>query len=192
MLLGVAHAQEPEEDGTRLEIPATRARLASTLDFSAGASQDPQQTKPPGADQSPDIDAPQPKTDALAPVNPNPNDTIGKQPKRILWIIPNYRAVSANTYLPRQGVKEKFWLATQETFDYSNFILVGMLSGQALGANSQPSFGDGWSGYGKYYWHSFADGALENYMVEAVAPSLTKEDPRYYTLGKGGFFKRTG
>ena len=152
----------------------------------------PQQAEPPGADKSPDIDAPKPKTDALAPVNRNPNDTIGKQPKRILWIIPNYRAVSANTYLPPQSVKEKFWLATQETFDYSNFILVGMLSGQSLGANSQPSFGDGWSGYGKYYWHSFADGALENYMVEAVAPSLTKQDPRYYTLGKGGFFKRTG
>lgn len=61
-----------------------------------------------------------------------------------------------------------------------------------MAANSQPSFGQSGSGYGKYYWHSFADGALENYMVEAIAPSLTKQDPRYYTLGKGGFFKRTG
>jgi hypothetical protein len=33
---------------------------------------------------------------------------------------------------------------------------------------------------------------LENYMVEAIVPVLTKEDPRYYTLGKGGFIKRTG
>jgi hypothetical protein len=29
-------------------------------------------------------------------------------------------------------------------------------------------------------------------MVEAFVPTVTKEDPRYYTLGRGGFFKRTG
>ena len=29
-------------------------------------------------------------------------------------------------------------------------------------------------------------------MTEAIVPAATKEDPRYYTLGKGGFFKRTG
>ncbi len=39
---------------------------------------------------------------------------------------------------------------------------------------------------------TFADGALENYMVEAIAPALPKGGPRYYTLGKSGFIKRTG
>jgi hypothetical protein len=29
-------------------------------------------------------------------------------------------------------------------------------------------------------------------MTEAVVPVATKEDPRYYTMGKGGFVKRTG
>jgi hypothetical protein len=29
-------------------------------------------------------------------------------------------------------------------------------------------------------------------MTEAIVPAATKEDPRYYTLGKGGFIKRTG
>ena len=29
-------------------------------------------------------------------------------------------------------------------------------------------------------------------MVEFVVPAVTHEDPRYYTLGHGGFFKRTG
>ncbi len=29
-------------------------------------------------------------------------------------------------------------------------------------------------------------------MAEALVPAVTKEDPRYYTLGKGGFVKRTG
>lgn len=121
-----------------------------------------------------------------------PSDQIGKQPKRILGIIPNYRAVSADTHLPPLRFKEKFWLATQDTFDYSDFIFVGGLAGIALAQNSQPSFGQGASGYGQYYWHIFVDGAIENYMTEAIVPAATHEDPRYYTMGHGGFFKRTG
>jgi hypothetical protein len=122
----------------------------------------------------------------------NPSDQIGQQPKRILGIIPNYRAVSANTHLPPLDLKQKFWLATQDTFDYSDFIFVGGLAGISFAQNSEPSFGRGAAGYGRYYWRIFLDGAVENYMTEAIVPSLTREDPRYYTLGKGGFFKRTG
>lgn len=122
----------------------------------------------------------------------NPDDQTGKQPKRILWVVPNYRAVSVNAKLPPLSFKQKFWLATQDSFDYSNFIFVGMLSGVSMAETSQPDFGQGAAGYGRYYWHIFVDTADGNYMTEAIVPSLTKEDPRYYTLGHGGFFKRTG
>jgi hypothetical protein len=122
----------------------------------------------------------------------NPNDQYGKQPKRILWVVPNYRAVSANTHLPPLSLKSKFWLATQDSFDYSAFIFVGGLAGIAMANNSEPSFKQGAAGYGRYYWHLFVDGAIENYMTEAIVPAVTKEDPRYYTMGKGGFIKRTG
>ena len=145
-------------------------------------------------EEAPGPKAPMPQTSPRAQTPPVPaeDDSEGKQPKRILWIIPNYRAVGANTYLPPLSLNGKFWLATQDTFDYSNFISVGILSGEAMATKSQPDFRQGAAGYGRYYWHTFADGALENYMVEAIVPTLTKEDPRYYTLGKGGFFKRTG
>ena len=127
------------------------------------------------------------------PANPsNPDDQYGKQPKRILWVIPNYRAVSANTHLPPLSFKNKFWLATQDTFDYSDFIFVAGLAGISMANKSQPSFKQGAAGYGRYYWHLFVDGAIENYMTEAIVPAATKEDPRYYTMGKGGFIKRTG
>ena len=146
-------------------------------------------TKDSSCHMAPVSQPPQPtRTDQTSAVE----DSIGKQPKRILWIIPNYRAVSANTYLPPLSLKGKFWLATQDTFDYSSFISVGILSGVAMASNSEPTFGQGAAGYGRYYWHTFADGGIENYMVEAIVPALTKEDPRYYTLGKGGFIKRTG
>lgn len=120
------------------------------------------------------------------------DEDYGKQNKRILWVIPNYRAVSANTHLPPLSFKGELWLATQDTFDYSNFIFVGVLAGIDMAGKSQPTFGQGAEGLGKYYWHVFVDGAIENYMTEAIIPVATKENPRYYTMGKGGFFKRTG
>jgi hypothetical protein len=94
--------------------------------------------------------------------------------------------------LPPQTFKQKFWLATQDSFDYSNFIFVGMLSGFSMAQKSEPAFGQGGRGYGRYYWHIFVDTASGNYMSEAIVPTLTREDSRYYTLGKGGFVKRTG
>src|ERR1700690_1994484 len=122
----------------------------------------------------------------------NPNDQFGKQPKRILWVIPNSRAVSANTHLPPLSFKGELWLATQDAFDYSYFILVGGLAGIDMAGKSQPAFGQGAEGFGKYYWHNFVGGGIENYMTEAIVPVATREDPRYYTMGKGGLVKRTG
>jgi hypothetical protein len=115
-----------------------------------------------------------------------------KQSKRILWIFPNYRAVSADTQLPPLSLKDKFWLATQDSFDYSSFVTAGMLAGSSQANKSYPEFGQGAKGYGRYFWHAVADQAVGNYLTEAVVPAVTHEDPRYYTLGHGGFFKRTG
>lgn len=115
----------------------------------------------------------------------------GKQTKRILFIVPNFRAVSVNTKLPPESVKEKLLGATQDSFDYSAFIWAGMLAGVAQAQDSYPEFGQGASGYGQYYWHTFVDQAQENYWVEFVLPAALRQDPRYYTLGHGGIIKRT-
>jgi hypothetical protein len=187
-MLGPAYvrAQEP----TSVLEQSREDTLQLGLDDVSLLGQDPQQAKTTTDGKSSLPDGSTPK---MNPADPNTrDDQQGKQPKRILWIIPNYRAVSANTYLPPLSFKDKLWLATEDTFDYSDFIFVGGLAGISLAQNSQPSFGQGGAGYGRYYWHIFVDGAIENYMAEAIVPAVTKEDPRYYTLGKGGFFKRTG
>lgn len=116
----------------------------------------------------------------------------GKQTKRILFIIPNFRAVSVNTKLPPESVKEKFLGATQDSFDYSAFVWAGALAGVSMAQDSYPEFGQGAEGYGHYYWHTFVDQAQENYWVEFVFPAALRQDPRYYTLGHGNIFKRTG
>jgi hypothetical protein len=115
-----------------------------------------------------------------------------KQSKRIPWIFPNYRTVNANTQLPPLSLKDKFWLATRDSFDYSSFVSAGMTAGVSQANKSYPEFGQGAEGYGRYYWHAVADQEVGNYLTEAIVPVATHEDPRYYTLGHGGFIKRTG
>lgn len=115
----------------------------------------------------------------------------GQQTKRILGIIPNFRSVSVDAKLPPLSSGEKFKLMFQDSFDYSSFIYVAILAGVAQAQKSYPEFHQGAAGYGRYYWHSFADNLGGNLMTEAVMPTLTREDPRYYTLGRGGFVRRT-
>jgi hypothetical protein len=115
----------------------------------------------------------------------------GQQTKRILFIVPNFRAVSADVKLPPQSVKDKFVGASEDSFDYSSFIFAGLLAGVGQAENSTPEFHQGMAGYGRYFWHTFADQTDENYQVEFVFPCLLRQDSRYYTLGHGGFLKRT-
>ena len=185
-----ARAQQPVALAQAWQEPQDPA--SPNPEATTPAPQDPPQPKaapdPKGdADKkSPIIESPKPK------IEPEGPEEEGVQTKRILWIIPNYRSVSANTYLPPQSFKDKFWMATQDSFDYSAFIYAGIFAGTGMAGKSEPDFGQGAAGYGNYFAHTFADDTVENYMVEAVVPTLTKEDPRYYTLGHGGFFKRSG
>ena len=117
-----------------------------------------------------------------------------KQPKRILWIIPNYRAMSTTTLLPPLSPKQKLWLATEDSFDYSSFFLAAIVAGLSQAENSTPSSAMAAPLMGATYGTPSADEAVGNYFTEALLPIATKEDPRYYTLGPsgGGFFRRTG
>jgi hypothetical protein len=114
------------------------------------------------------------------------------QTKRILGLIPNFKSVSTDQTLPPQTVKDKFIEATQDSFDYSSLILPGVIAAYSMGTDAYPEFHQGAAGYARYYWHAAVDQTSENYMVEFVVPALTREDTRYYTLGRGGFMKRAG
>jgi hypothetical protein len=116
----------------------------------------------------------------------------GKQTKRILGIIPNFRSVSADAKLPPMTVKEKFSEATQDSFDYSSIVLPAVVAGYDDARRSTPEFGHGGIAYGRYLWHVTVDQTVENYAVEFIGPAITHQDPRYYTKGRGGFVKRTG
>jgi hypothetical protein len=116
----------------------------------------------------------------------------GRQTKRILFVVPNFRAVSADQHLPPQTVKDKFKTALQDSLDYSAFIFVGGQAGIAMANKSYPEFRQGAAGYGRYYWHTLADEVNENTFVEFIIPVVLHQDTRYYTLGRGSVPKRLG
>ena len=147
---------------------AAVAAESTSLTASAAAMDAAQAGAPPAAD-----DQPQPQT------------------KRILGLIPNFRAVSADEKLPPETLKEKFMDATQDSFDYSSIFLPAALAGYSMGTNATPEFHQGAAGFGRYLWHSAVDQTSENYWVEFIVPSLAHEDTRFYTLGRGGFVKRS-
>jgi hypothetical protein len=128
------------------------------------------------------------------PACPDQKDgSQAKQTKRMLWVVPNFAAVNANTQLPPLSTREKFTLAAHDSIvDYSSFTWAGILAAQSMALNSDPELGGGIAGYGRYYWRTFTDGVSGTFFTEAIVPAITHEDPRYYTMGQGGFFRRTG
>ena len=120
----------------------------------------------------------------------DPNEEVLRQTPRIMGILPNFTAVDSNTRLPRLSTREKFIVAMHDSVDYSSFLLVAGLAGKGLSSNAIPSLGKGPAGFGRYYWREFTDQVSGTFFTEAVLPTLTHEDPRYYTLGKNGFFRR--
>ena len=173
-----ALAQSASQDGPRPIVAPTQSPDGSRVSSSPAQNDVNARAKSNNASTSPD-------SSSLG------SNVEAKQTKRILWIFPNYRSVSANTQLPPLSTKDKFWLATQDSFDYSSFITAGMIAGTGQAKKSYPEFGQGAKGYGRYLWHAVAVQAVGNYLTEAIVPEVTREDPRYYTLGHGGFFKRT-
>ena len=152
---------------------------------SAGGTQSPQESpsaKQPGTPSLPDAPSPA-KGETASPESK-------KQPKRILGIMPNYRAVSAGAIPPPPTPKQALKIATQNSFDYSSFIFVGITSLLAESTNAHPQLGKGVGGFGRYYWRGFVDKTDGNYLVIFALPVIFHQDERYYAKGEGGFWKR--
>ena len=89
-------------------------------------------------------------------------------------------------------MKDKFVTASEDTFDYSVLTVSALVALGSYGIDATPEFGTGGVGYGRYLWHTVVDQRVENYFVEFIVPAATHEDTRFYTLGHGGFLKRSG
>ena len=139
----------------------------------------PQDSTAPGDQNSPQTDQ-----------RPQQNPAPPPQPKRILGLMPNFRAVSAGVTPPPPTPKQSFIVATRNSFDYSAFVFVGITSLLAEADNAHAQLGKGIAGYGRYYWRGYADKTDGNYWVIFLLPTILHQDERYYALGRGGVWKR--
>jgi hypothetical protein len=166
-LLVCANGSFPQQTSTNSPSPQTQ-------------QQKPADT-PAGTPTLPNAPVPTPRHDVPKPL---------RQPKRILGIMPNYRAVSAGAIPPPPRPKEAFKIATENSFDYSAFVFVGITSLLAEGTNTHPQLGKGIPGFWGYSWRGWVDKTDGNYMVDFVMPTIVHEDERYYAKGEGPLLNR--
>ena len=112
--------------------------------------------------------------------------------RRILGIVPNYRTSPSLEHYTPIPTREKFAIASQDSFDRGTIILGALLGGEAQLTKSNPSFGQGPAASGKYFAASFSDFVIGNYMTEAIFPTLFHQDPRYFRRGTGNVWSRLG
>jgi hypothetical protein len=131
------------------------------------------------------------ETNPARPVPGSPS-TQKQESKRIFGIIPNYRTSPSLHPYSSIGTREKFKIASQDSFDRGTFLLAAAFAGEAQLTNSNPSFGQGLAGYGRYLGTSYADFVIGDFMTEAIYPTLLHQDPRYFRCGTGSAWARLG
>jgi hypothetical protein len=124
-----------------------------------------------------------PTDDANEPEPPN---------KRIFWIIPNYRTAPSLKDSKPLTPKEKFKIATQDSFDRGTIAMAAAFAGKAQLTDANPSFGQGVQGYARYLGTAYADFVIGDYMTEAIYPTILHQDPRYFRRGAGSGLSRLG
>ncbi len=134
-------------------------------------------------------------TPAAAPDPPlQPGQTEQAPPapdKRIFGVLPNYRTANETAVYMPITVKQKFTIATKDSFDYPLLGLAAFIAAEGQLTNAHPEFGQGWPGYGRRVGTSYADQAIGNMMTEGIFPSILHEDPRYFRRGYGSVWSRT-
>lgn len=127
--------------------------------------------------------------DGETPLPGEPGSTVDK---RIFGVLPNYRTADGTQPFRPITTKQKFTIATKDTFDYPSYLLAAAFSGLSQLDDSNPSFGQGLKGYARRYGSAVADQDIGNFMTEAIFPSLLHQDPRYFRKVNGSFLGRLG
>lgn len=149
-----------------------------------------QQTNPPAQPQS--NPPAQPAQTSQEEKEKEQEQKTGTSKDRLFFTLPNFLTVENANQIPPLSAKQKFKVVARSSFDYVEFPWYGFLAGISQAENSEPGYGQGAAGYGKRYGAAFADGTIENFWTSAILPSLLHEDPRFYELGEGSFWHRTG
>jgi hypothetical protein len=128
-------------------------------------------------------------------VTVRPTDVIAaeqikaEEKQRFIGVIPNFYISYVHDPAP-MTTKQKFSLASHDTFDPVSLIGVGLAAGIEQANNTYAGYGQGAAGYGKRFAAKFGDGRTSDFLSHAVFPSLFHQDPRYFYQGTGSVKSR--
>jgi hypothetical protein len=171
------------------EILRGLARLEmSQLDFS---QQDPSQA-PAAVQAQPAPPANPSSTDPASTPAGQASETEPPGGKRVMGVLPNYRTADASQETTALTPKQKFIIASKDSFDYPLVLLAGAFAGLSQLTDGDKSFGQGVKGYAHRLGTWYADEALGNLFTEGLFPVMFHQDPRYFRKGSGPKWGRTG
>jgi hypothetical protein len=87
-------------------------------------------------------------------------------------------------------VKDKFLLFVGDVTDPITVVNAAFNAGLGQAQNSDPSFGQGATGYGRRFGVNMIDQAQAGFFKDFAYPTIFFEDPRYYRLGQGSTQRR--
>lgn len=99
-------------------------------------------------------------------------------------------AAEDNLLAPPMNTNQKFVYASENAFGFSSLIFAAAGAGVNQAQDLYPEFHQGTSGYVRYYWHSYADQAVDSYVVNFLLADALHIDPRYHTLHAGHAWAR--
>ena len=127
---------------------------------------------------------------AVAPATPD--KTADADDHRMFGVLPNFKTVNdPDQPITPIDTSEKFQLVLHY-FDPFTFAISSIQAGIEQATNDKASYGQGVKGYSKRYGADFTDAFTNELFVVGVFPSLLHEDPRYFRLGHGSGWRRTG
>ncbi|MGC2270940.1 MAG: hypothetical protein WA539_03100 [Candidatus Sulfotelmatobacter sp.] len=166
--------------------------VATLLSFPSPAQQTAPPSNPAPSAASPQTPSDKDAKDKDGQATSGQEKHAGTSNDRLFLALPNFLTLENAGKVPPLTTKQKFKVVARGSFDKIEFPWYGILSGISQAEDSEPGYGQGWSGYGKRYASAFADGTIENFMVGAVFPSLLHQDPRFFQTSEGGFAHRAG
>ncbi len=149
-------------------------------------AQQSEPTTAPATSQTPAKAADDSKSAESKPAPP------AKPPKddRIFFALPNLLTVENASSLPPLTTGQKFKTVAEGCFDPVEVAFMGIQAGIGQADNTNPTYGQGFSGYSKRFGTDYTDAIIGNFGTGAIFPTLLHQDPRYYQMGTGNVFHR--
>src|SRR5579872_3571547 len=148
----------------------------------SGLCQNDVENPAPAQGRSPQGSLPPPNhedKDQPAPDQPPEN-------KHIFGVLPNYRMAEGSAPFQPITTRQKFIIATKDSFDYPVFLTTAFFAGLSqLEGSDNNLYRPGVRGFAHRYGFGYADQVISNFFPEAIVPALFHKDPRYFRKGEG-------